>query len=143
SIVNRSGDRSLLIFQQPSINTGPLSLYRAASDDFVHKNTYNTIGAVPAAISPAADRVALYQSNPAGISISTGSMGAILNLADNSGGSVFDPARHMFYNVNWVNDQIIAYDTNTWDEKYRFNIGVHVSGAVAMCAGQMAINAAG
>src|SRR5438876_7453829 len=36
-IVNRSGDRSLLIFQQPSINTGPLSLYRAELYDFVQK----------------------------------------------------------------------------------------------------------
>src|SRR5688500_14939223 len=40
TIINRSGDRGLLVFQQPSINTGPVSLYRASSDDFVHKNTF-------------------------------------------------------------------------------------------------------
>src|SRR5882724_7587067 len=40
SVLDRGGNRSLLVFQQPSINTGPVSLYRASSDDFVHKNTY-------------------------------------------------------------------------------------------------------
>src|SRR2546426_2474870 len=40
TIINRGGNRSLLVFQQPSINTGPISLYRASSNDFVHKNTY-------------------------------------------------------------------------------------------------------
>src|SRR5438132_8781034 len=58
TIINRGADRSLLVFQQPSISTGPISLYRASPNDFVHKNTYNTIGTNPSAVSPAADRVA-------------------------------------------------------------------------------------
>jgi hypothetical protein len=53
-------------------------------------------------------------------------------------GIAFDAVRDIFYGVNSSNDEIIAYDTNTFAEKFRFDIGEDLSaGAMPFSAGTL------
>jgi len=40
-----------------------------------------------------------------------------------SGNAVFDPNRDFLYAIDSTNNQIVAFDTNNWTEKYRLNLG--------------------
>jgi len=48
-------------------------------------------------------------------------------LSNITGGFTFDPLRDILYGVDATADQVIAYDTHTWQERYRIAIGEDVS----------------
>lgn len=53
----------------------------------------------------------------------------LATLVGVGGGMTFDPTRDILYAANSSTDQIIAFDTATWRELYRFNnIGKNVPG---------------
>lgn len=58
-----------------------------------------------------------------GISVLDQNLNVVENLANVNGGLAFDPIRDILYAANSTTDQVIAYNTNTWKELYRLNIG--------------------
>ena len=55
-------------------------------------------------------------------SVFTNTFKGVENLAGIDGGVIFDAKRDVLYGVNSVTNQVIAFDTNTWVEKYRVTI---------------------
>src|SRR5262249_41186566 len=68
---------------------------------------------------------------------------AVQNLSGIDGGIAFDPVRDVLYGVNSATDQVVAYDTNTWAEKYRLSIGESVNTCTAFGGGMMAVSSDG
>src|SRR5205085_7649172 len=58
------------------------------------------------------------------------------------GGYIFSPILDYFYGVNSATDEIVAYRTDTLDEKFRFPVGQFV-GVRTVGSGQMGINSDG
>ena len=51
--------------------------------------------------------------------------------------------RDVLYGVNSATNQIVAYDTTTWAERYRLNIGEDVGASTAFGQGVMAVSSDG
>ena len=137
---SRSEDRSLIMLQDSDSSTGQIGLYRAATDNFlkynIGDNTPQTYIAVGDAVFSRDDSLIALRRKTVGImdqSLATVRTISSFNSFDAS--MAFDPVRDVLYGVN-VNaadisapDQVIAYDTNTWKEKYRLPLGSNESGA--------------
>jgi hypothetical protein len=61
------------------------------------------------------------------VSIINANFQAVQNLLNVDGGVAFDPIQDILYAATSATNQIIAYDTNTWAEKYRLDIGETIS----------------
>ena len=79
-----------------------------------------------------------------GVAILNHNLEFVRTLNDISGGFTFDSTRNIFYGVDAATDQVIAYDTNTWQEKYRLNIGEDVkTSSGGFGTGTMSVSADG
>jgi hypothetical protein len=55
----------------------------------------------------------------------------------------FDPLRDLLYAGSSTTDQVIAYDTHTWAEQFRIDIGEHIPLTGPFGNGEMAVSAGG
>src|SRR2546423_4451110 len=139
SLLDRSFDDGAL-FIQDSSNPG---VYSASTNTWKWTNSSNFSSGKPGAVSRDSTLAAHWQYL-SGAVINDPSLTTIIRSIPNiDGGMVFDPLRDVFYGVNSTTNQIIAYDTNTWAEKYRLDIGFDVPPATQFGVGQMAIDNSG
>ncbi len=118
----RGSDRNLFFMTEGNISSGPIFTYNALTNTFPKKAKTDTfLGSVLAAINRDSSLIATEVGT--GISIMDANFNGIENLTDVDGGMAFDPVKDVLYAANTKSDQIIAFDTNTWKELYRFNIG--------------------
>ena len=75
-----------------------------------------------------------------GISVMDRNFNAVENLAGVNGGLAFDPTRDILYAANSVADELIAYDTNTWDVLYRRSIGENINASSPFVSGGMSVS---
>jgi hypothetical protein len=123
--IHRSADGTLLYFLEGTILSGPIFTYNAVTNTFGASGQSNydltfASGAVNRNGTLLANRV-------------SGSTYASLDTAPDlnfarifngiTHGVAFDAVTDTVYGVNSTTDQIIAYDTNTFAEKFRLNIG--------------------
>ena len=139
SLFNRSFDNGALFIQATS-NPG---FYSASTNIWKWSIGGDFTSGKPGAVSRDG-KLAAHWQYLAGAVINDPSLHITLrSVPDIDGGMIFDPLRDVFYGVNSTTNQIIAYDTNTWAEKYRLDIGFDVQPATQFGAGQMAIDNSG
>ncbi len=126
--IHHGADGTRLYFLESNISSGPIFTYSATS---------NTFG--PSALTNLANDIASAAVNRNGSLLGTRfyNQPASLDTAPNFGfvhsftgldsGVAFDGVRDLFYGVNSVTDQIVAFNTNTFVEKFRLSIGEDVS----------------
>lgn len=120
--ITRSADRSLFFMTQDGISSGPLFTYDTITNTFsdeVWTNAY--LGSNLSAVNRDGSLIALEWGS--GISVMDSNLNAVENLINVDGGLAFDPLRDILYAVNSTSDQVIVFNTNTWNELYRLNIG--------------------
>jgi sugar lactone lactonase YvrE len=141
--VTRGADRRTLLFQSLAFTLD--TEYDATTDSF--PDLTGSVGGRPAAISPDSQLMAFQYL---GTVITDGALRTVTKFAPvppgssnpyygpQESGMLFDPARDVFYAVDGVADQVVAYDTRTWREKYRIPVGENVGYAERVGPGQMA-----
>lgn len=120
--ISRSGDRSLFLITQDGISSGPISTYNAVTNTFSgEKRTNAYLGNNLSAVNRDGSLISIEWGT--GISILDRNLNSVENLSGVDGGLTFDPLRDILYAANSSTDQVIAFDTHTWQELYRLNIG--------------------
>lgn len=122
----RSADRNTLFLQKPGISSGAIAIYDALTGTFPAKRDADYLVDGPEAVSRDGSLVAM---NLSGVAIFNRQLGYLKMPSNVTGGFAFDPARDRFYGVDAAADQIVAYNTNTWQECYRLSIGEDVAAA--------------
>jgi hypothetical protein len=136
--IRRGGDRSRLFFMEGNISSGPIFDYSAASDSFPqHVDTQLFLDSALASVSRDGSLVAMELFN-GNIQIRDRSLSIVHTLTNLTGGVVFDPTQDVLYAA--TSTQIIAYDTNTWMELSRFDIGQSVGSGTPFGNGEMTVS---
>jgi sugar lactone lactonase YvrE len=139
SLFNRSFDNGAL-FIQASSSPG---FYSASTNTWKWRSGSDFTSGKPGAVSRDGTLAAHWQYLSGAVINDPSLNTPIRSIPDIDGGMIFDPLRDVFYGVNSATNQIIAYDTNTWAEKYRLNIGFDVQPATEFGVGQMSIDNSG
>lgn len=120
--INRSADRSFLFMTESNSSAGPIFTYDGVTDTFPKRARTDTfLSSALSAVNRDGSLIALELNN--GISIFDQNLNAIENLGNVDGGMAFDPVSDILYAANSTTDEIIAFNTDTWDEIYRIDIG--------------------
>jgi hypothetical protein len=109
--VYRGGDRSLVYFTVPNITTGPISTYDATTDQFPRVAEANAYVGDIAAVNRNGTLIAMELSN--GVVVVDREFRAVQNLSRLDGGTAFDPDRDLLFGISSLDNQLIAYDSNT------------------------------
>lgn len=147
SNLTRGVDRSLLLLQEVNIDTGPISKYVPGTGFDSGDTTDTFLSSQIATVSRDGSMIALEIN--AGVALSAGvaifdrNYTAIDQLNGYDGGILFHPTQPILFAVDSGANQVVAFDTNTWRERYRLNIGEDVGSSSPLGAGVMAVNSAG
>jgi Bacterial Ig-like domain (group 3)/Dockerin type I domain len=142
TLVSRAADRSRAFFGESNISSGPIFTYSTASNSFgTHYDTDSFLGNSRSGVSRDGSLTALEVGSA--LSIMNGALGGVESLLGIDGGFVFDPVRDVLYGVNSTTDELIAFDTTTFREKYRVAVGENVPASSGFGPGVAAIDSAG
>ncbi len=131
----RGANRGLVFGLEANISSGPLFTYDATTDTFPHSADTNTfLDHILAAVNRDDSLIAMQFGGS--LAILDSSLGSLRSLPSSSG-VIFDPQQDLLYAA--VGSQIVAYDTHTWTEQFRLDIGEAVGGGSAFGNGEMAI----
>src|SRR5262249_16353612 len=131
---------------ESNISSGPIFTYSTASNSFgTHFDTDLFLGSARSGVSRDGSLTALEvtTSGNSSLSIMNAALGAVESLPGIDGGFVFDPVRDMLYGVNSTTDELIAFDTTMFREKYRVAVGENVPASSGFGPGVAAIDSAG
>jgi Ca2+-binding RTX toxin-like protein len=123
--IARSADRDLMLLIEGDISSGPLFTYNAVNGTFpASDETGWYLGSV-SAVNRDGSLMAIRVGS--GVAI----IGPDLETIESIGGVnvqnvAFDPSRDVMYVTDTVTDQLIAYDTGSFDEIYRMKVGADV-----------------
>jgi hypothetical protein len=122
---------------ESNISSGPIFDYNAASDSFPsHGTAQQFLGNSLASVNRDGSLIAMEIDTS--VRIMDRNLHLVTTLTNLGGGLVFDPTRNVLYAA--TSTQIIAYDTTTWTELYRFDIGQTVSSVTAFGTGEMTVS---
>jgi hypothetical protein len=135
--LHRSADRTRMYLLEPNNSGGPLFTYSATTNSFgpsARRQTF--LDTASAAVSRDGALLATRLPNT-GASLETApNFTHLRTFSPLNSGVAFDATSDTLYGVSSVASQIIAYDTNTYAERFRFDIGEPVSsGATQFGAG--------
>jgi len=134
TLIWRSADRGLLFFTEANISSGPIFTYNATTDTFGQAtDTFRFLDHVLSAVNRNGTLIAL------GNTVMDQNFNVITTVNGN-GGVAFDPLQDVLYAADPGSDQIIAYDTTTWQQKFTINIGETISGGSAFGSGMMTVS---
>jgi sugar lactone lactonase YvrE len=135
--IRRGEDRSLLFLMQSNISNGPILTYDPATDSFPHSATTNVfLDHAIASVNRDGSLIAMELGSD--VRIMDPSLNVLFTLHNLGGGLVFDPTRNVLYAAN--STQIIAYDTSTWAEDYRIDVGQTIPSATPFGSGEMTVS---
>jgi DNA-binding beta-propeller fold protein YncE len=147
SRLDRGVDRARALLQHTDVLTGPVALFSAAADRFTTRGNGGYSADVPGAVSRDSALMAVRLEKGRYLAEGAGVFDAQLNyvrvLPGIDGGMAFDAKRDVFYGVNSFTDELIAFDTRTWEEKYRLPLGLDVSPAGPTVPGTTAVSGDG
>ncbi len=142
SLIDRSGDGTLVFGREADISNGPIFTYNANSDTFPSSASTNTfLDNALAAVNADGSLIAMIFNG--GVAVLDQNLNTVRVLGNLNGGVAFDPVQNLLYAVSTQTSQVIAYDTTTWTEQFRLNIGESVSAAQAFGRGVMTVSADG
>jgi sugar lactone lactonase YvrE len=141
--INRSADGSQMFMTESNISSGPIFTYAAASDSFPqHAQTGGFYDNVPSAVSRDGALIAIEMGGT--VSITDRDLQPVRFLHGNfNGGLTFDPSRDVLYAVDGDAGKVVAFDTNTWAEKFQLNIGETIQGWGHFDTGEMTVSSDG
>jgi Bacterial Ig domain len=126
----RAADRSFLMLEESNSSNGPIVLFNAAANAFLPgKSTWSFPVAQPVVNR---DGTLFAMRLGGNIAIFDRNYQAIENIAGLDGGMAFDPAHDLFFAVDSAANQIVAFDTVAWQERFRINVGEDVGANGAM-----------
>jgi hypothetical protein len=122
--IHRSADGTRMYLLQGNNSAGGVFTYSAVSDTFGPRVSTNTFtDTASAAVNRNGSFLATRLSNT-GASLETApNFGFIGSFSALTGGVAFDALSDTLYGVSTYLSQIVAYDTNTFAERFRFDIG--------------------
>ncbi len=128
SQIHRSADGSRMFLLEANISSGPLFTYSATSNTFGPAATTNiSLSSASAAVNRNGSLVA-FRPSVTGSSLDTApNFGFVRTFSNLVSGLAFDAVADRVYGVSTYLSQIIAYDTNTFAEAFRFDVGQIVS----------------
>jgi hypothetical protein len=139
TLIHRSADRTRLYLLEAGYSDGPVFSYSAMTNTFgpiAYKDSYTSSGAVNRNGTLVGTRLR-NQSFATLDALPNFNFVHRFDYLDS--GVAFDAVQDAFYGVNSSNDQIVAYDTTTFVEKFRFDIGEDVNaGAAPIGVGKLA-----
>src|SRR5262245_5836775 len=143
--ISRAADRSRAFFTLSNTPAGPIFAYTAATNSYsAVANTDQVQNDVLSSVSRdgslIAVEVSLGNSQLPHTSIIRPDLTGVEELPGIDGGVAFDPNRDVLYGVNSSTDELVAYDTTNWREKYRLPIGENVPASSAFGPGVMVVN---
>lgn len=144
--LHRGFDGSLFFLTESNISSGPIQAYYAATDTFSPSfGTSRFHGSVQSAVNRDGTLVAIEMSGQGGAcaSVMNRNLGSVENVCGADGGLAFDPVQDLLYTADSATDQLIAYDTITWKEKYRLPLGVNIGASGAFGPGVMRVDDTG
>jgi WD40 repeat protein len=145
TLISRSADRSRAFFTLSNMPSGPIFTYMTASNSFgpvanTDQVQNDVLSAVNRDGSLIAVEVSLGNSQLPHTSIIRSDLSGVEELAGIDGGIAFDPNRDVLYGVDSATDELVAFDTTNWREKYRLPIGEDVPASSAHGPGVMVVN---
>ncbi|MEM8874210.1 MAG: hypothetical protein AAGD32_08105 [Planctomycetota bacterium] len=137
--LSRSADYSAAGLSESNISSGPLHLYNAAANDW---DASISTGQFLSSRLHEMSRDGEYFAMPvgSGLSIFDDQLGGVTSLTSpgqSLGGFAFDPQINRLY-VTFGNE-LAAFDTLTWQEKYRVPIGRTINGSARFDRGEMVV----
>ena len=119
----RSADNTIAYLLESDISSGPLFIYSASSDSFSAAiDTDYSLSSASAAVNRNGTLIATRITDNASID-QTSNWNFLHAFGGIDFGVAFDATTDTFYAINPSADQIVAYDTDTYVEKFRLNIG--------------------
>jgi sugar lactone lactonase YvrE len=139
----RGADRSRLFFQGDNGSNGPILTYDSATDSFPSSADTGTFidGNAATAVSRNGSLIAMQFAGA--ISILDPSLHTIQIVGNGDGGLAFDPVRDFLYALDTRTAKVIAYDTHTWRERFRVDVGASIGGGGLLGNGAITITADG
>lgn len=120
--ITRGEDRSLLLFQESNISSGPLFTYDATTDTFSDtRNTGSFNGVIPAAVSPDGQQV-IFNNSILSPSLDTQQVGQ-----GNLYGLTYGDAGEIFFGVDIDTDEVLVFDAASYSLLRRISIGADVT----------------
>ncbi len=126
--IPRSADGARFYFLESNDSSGPRFTYSAVTNTFGSNNgAGNYLSQTNAAVSRNGALLITRIGNNAKVETAP-NFGLAHTFATNAmdSGVAFDATRDLLYGVHTSTDEIIAYDTNTYAEKFRLSIGEHL-----------------
>jgi hypothetical protein len=137
ALLTHGADASLLFGIEPTASKGPIFTYDASTDSFNNSQVggfNNSLSAVNR------DGTLIAMRLGGGVSILDRDLGIVRSLSNLNGAVAFDPNSKILYAASSTANQVIAFDTNTWDELYRVDIGESLGGTGPFGNGEMQVS---
>ncbi len=134
-------DRSLLFLQQSNLSSGPTSTYTAGGGYSNNRDLLDFQGDKNSAVSPNGQLIAVEVNST--VVIFDADYTAIEQLNGYRGGMLFHPVQPLLLVIDAVTDQLVAFDTTDWEERYCLSIGENVDNSTPLGQGVMTTNADG
>lgn len=145
--IARARDRSFFLVTESNLSSGPLFTYDPAADVFPDRklsfvfyneslSAVNRDGTLLATELQFGVGAAFYY----GVSVMDRNLGSVFSLPPNfDGGIAFDPTRDLLYAIDSTVDRVVAFDTATGRERFRFAVGEDLGFSRALGSGLMTV----
>jgi uncharacterized delta-60 repeat protein len=138
SLIARGGDRSLLMFTQVGNSSGTLLLYDTKTRSTAGTTLTNQfLSDAGATINRDGTLIAIELNS--NIVIYDRALKVVTTLPTLYGGMIFDPVRDILYAVNSSTSEIVAFNTQNWQEIYRRPSGSTMMTSAMFSYGMMSI----
>jgi hypothetical protein len=142
TLMSRSADRNVVFFQEGDNSSGNIFTYSAISDSFPHDQLSGLFQPyAPAAVNRDGSLIAVdWSEDLFTLNSNLEKSEPFIYLA---GGVVFNPIKDLLYAVAERRGQLVAMDTNTWQEREALDIGEGVLSSETFGPGTMATSGDG
>jgi hypothetical protein len=143
--IHRSADGTRFFFMEGNISSGPVFTYSATSNTFGPSfDTNGYMDSASGAVNRNGNLIALRPNCTGAASLNSAPDFNFLHSFNGiDGGVAFDAIRDVFYGVNSMSDQIIAYSTATYAELFRLDIGEDLMAPCGSRTGRLVASADG
>jgi len=136
-----SADQDTLFVWEGNISSGPGFVYDAIDDSFGEPRNLNTGWTAGASVNRNGTLISTpVASNPMGPLIIRDRWLDVVRDLGLSNGAQFDPIHDCLYVLDTEIDQIVAYNSNTWSEIFRFPVGEPINDGRYFQEGHMTVS---
>ncbi len=134
-----SGDGNTMFIWEGNRSGGRCYIYDRLNDTFSLPSFLNYSFSAGASVNRSGDLIATPGGGP-NLLIRDRNLNVVQALGASFDGAQFDPVRDIVYALSVATDEIQAFETNTWTELYRFDIGEPLNDSRYFQEGHMSIS---